>query len=158
MKKRILSLILVLVLIVSLVPVSVFAEEACTITIINQPSSTFVRRGGTATFTINATTNRGELKYIWVDTEKVNIDNLTSTSNKIFNLINDGNVAVNSAEGILGTESTLTLTNVSENMRIACIMYAVNGAYLIMGFLTGDNAILISDEVMLTLDTTEMTT
>ena len=81
MKKRILSLVLTLVLILSLVPapaIAVYDTAAvgdCTIT--SQPKDVTVNPGQTATFTIAATNpDSTNLKYLWFDADKVNIDDL----------------------------------------------------------------------------------
>ena len=76
MKKRILSLVLTLVLILSLVPapaIAVYDTAAvgdCTIT--SQPKDVTVNPGQTATFTVAATNpDSTNLKYLWFDADKV---------------------------------------------------------------------------------------
>lgn len=114
MKKRILSLLLVLVLIVSLVPTGAFAAGDTTIK--TQPKDVNVDVGDTATFTIEAENpNSDKLIYLWFDISKVNTDN-----------INDFGSFISEAEKAkLGDKATLSLTVTEDmdGMTVRCAVY-----------------------------------
>lgn len=117
MKKRVLSLFLVLVLLVSLVPTGAFAGLGDTI-IKTQPKDVSVDVGDTATFTIEAeNANSSDLKYLWFDISKVNTDN-----------INDFVSFIREAEKVqLGKDATLNLkvTADMDGMTVRCAVYYV---------------------------------
>ena len=87
MKKRIISLLMVALMLVSLVPMSVMAEsdwggiigggdstDKVTITFTEQPEDVTVAVGETATFTASAEASSAltkEIKYIWVDASDI---------------------------------------------------------------------------------------
>lgn len=123
MKKRILSLVLTLVLILSLVPapaIAVYDTAAvgdCTIT--SQPKDVTVNPGQTATFTVAATNpDSTNLKYLWFDADKVNVDDLD---------YKDLSAAIDKIKAAkLGEGKTLRLTNVTEKsdgLRVRCAVY-----------------------------------
>ena len=123
MKKRILSLVLTLVLILSLVPapaIAVYDTAAvgdCTIT--SQPKDVTVNPGQTATFTVAATNpDSTNLKYLWFDADKVNLADLD---------YKDLSAAIDKIKAAkLGEGKTLRLTNVTEEsdgLRVRCAVY-----------------------------------
>lgn len=119
MKKRILSLLLVLVLLVSLMPVGALAGLGDT-TIKTQPKDVSVDVGDTATFTIEAeNANSKDLKYIWFDISKVNTDNITSF----------GSFIDEAKKVMLGDKPTLELkvTADMDGMTIRCAVYYESG-------------------------------
>lgn len=116
MKKRLLSLALVLVMVFSLMPTSAFALGKTTIT--KQPVSTTVTAGDTAEFTISAINPEATkpLKYIWYDYNKVDSARvkLTKTLDEFLALF-DG--------ATLGTGTKLIISNAREKMDICCVVY-----------------------------------
>ena len=113
MKKRLLSLMLVVLMVITLVPVDVFALGSITIT--EQPKSITVKAGADAVFSIEAKADSTltTLNYIWVDTGEVNIDGIITLS-ALATLKN------------LGTEKKLILKNVTledDGKQICCIVY-----------------------------------
>ncbi|MBP3485039.1 MAG: S-layer homology domain-containing protein [Oscillospiraceae bacterium] len=116
MKKRVISFLMVVVLLTSLVPMGAFAAYG-DISIVSQPKDVSVDLGGTATFTIETSSPYGaDLKYCWVDIDQINTDNIISFSSFI-----------KEAEKVaLGTEKTLVMKNVTEDMdgmTIRCAAY-----------------------------------
>ena len=78
MKKRVISILMVVMLLASLVPTGAFAAFGDTI-IITQPKDVSVDVGDTAIFTIEASNpNSTNLKYLWFDAKQVNTDNINS--------------------------------------------------------------------------------
>ena len=76
MKKRLISILMVVVLLTSLVPMGAFAAFGDTV-ILTQPKDVSVDVGDTAIFTIEASNpNSTDLKYLWFDAEQVNTDNI----------------------------------------------------------------------------------
>ena len=119
MKKRILSLLIVLVLLVSLMPVGALAGLGDT-TIKTQPKDVSVDVGDTATFTIEAeNANSSDLKYIWFDISKVNTDNITSF----------GSFIDEAKKVMLSDKPTLELkvTSDMDGMTIRCAVYYESG-------------------------------
>ncbi len=123
MKKRVLSLALTVLMLFSLVPFQVFAVEHthaigdCTIT--TQPKDVTVDVGETAVFTVSATNaDSTNLKYIWFDADKVNVDDLD---------IKDLSAAIDKIKAAkLGEGKTLRITNVTaeqDGMRVRCAVY-----------------------------------
>ena len=114
MKKRIISLLLVALMLVSIAPFGAMAAGNTVIT--EQPSDVSVNVGETATFSIAATNpNSTDLKYLWFDAYKVNTNNislkdLSDTVDKI-------------KEAKLGEGQTLTVPNVQKDMSIRCAVY-----------------------------------
>lgn len=117
MKKRLLSLALVLVMVFSLMPVNAFADSILKdTTITKQPVSTTVQAGENAVFTISAINldAGSSLKYLWYDASKV------TTINKIATL----STFLEQFDGAkLGEGTTLTIFNAQENMSICCVVY-----------------------------------
>ena len=74
MKKRVISLVLVVMMLMTLFPVSAFASVGdCNI--VKQPVDAYVYQGETATFSIAATNpNSADLTYLWIDMEKIDAD------------------------------------------------------------------------------------
>ena len=116
MKKRVISLMMVIVLLMSLVPMGAFAAFGDT-AIITQPKDVIADIGDTVSFTIEAENkNSTNLKYIWFDIEKVNTDNINSFKS----FIDEAEKAA------LGKDKTLVLKNVTEDMdgmTVRCAVY-----------------------------------
>ncbi len=105
--KRILSFVLVVMMLVTLMPLSAFADHDITIT--QQPASQTVTEGSDAVFTVAATMkgifNDQNISYFWYRADQ-SLSEATA----------------------LGTGATLTLENVSadmDGMRIRCVVYHV---------------------------------
>ena len=116
MKKRLLSLALVLVMVFSLMPVNAFALGDTSI--IGQPTGVTVQAGGTAEFSITAINAKAEapLQYIWYDNSKVDDEKLLYTKSiDEFLALFDG--------AKFGTGSKLTITNAQETISIRCVVY-----------------------------------
>ena len=110
MKKRIISLLMVALMLVSLVPMSALAAGNTTIT--KQPSDKSAAVGETVTFEIAATNpNSTKLEYLWFDADKVNADKIS---------IADIKDVLEKAK--LGEGQTLTLT-AEQDMKIRCAVY-----------------------------------
>lgn len=123
MKKRIISLLIVALMLVSLVPMSVMAANNTTIT--KQPSNVSAAIGETVTFEIAATnTNSTNLEYLWFDADeaqKENID-LSDLSSDIKNKLI---ISKLKAEGVkLGEGQTLELV-AERDMNIRCVVYYI---------------------------------
>lgn len=113
MKKRIISLLMVALMLVSLVPMSVMAANNTTIT--KQPSNVSAAIGETVTFEIAATnTNSTNLEYLWFDADKVNADDIDLSNIK--NTIDEIKAAK------LGEGQKLTL-DAEHDMKIRCAVY-----------------------------------
>lgn len=113
MKKRIISLLMVALMLVSLVPMSVMAANNTTIT--KQPSNVSAAIGETVTFEIAATnTNSTNLEYLWFDADKVNADDIDLSNIK--NTIDEIKAAK------LGEGQTLTRV-AEQDMKIRCAVY-----------------------------------
>ena len=114
MKKRLLSLALVLIMVFSLMPVNAFAANDTTIT--KQPESTTVQAGENAVFTISAINLKAgsSLKYLWYDASKV-------TTIKEYGTLSTFLAQFDGAK--LGEGTTLTIFNAQENMSICCVVY-----------------------------------
>lgn len=113
MKKRIISLLMVALMLVSLVPMSALAAGNTTIT--KQPSDKSAAVGETVTFEIAATNpNSTKLEYLWFDADKVNADDIDLSNIK--NTIDEIKAAK------LGEGQTLTLT-AEQDMKIRCAVY-----------------------------------
>lgn len=110
MKKRIISLLMVALMLVSLVPMGAMAAGNTTIT--KQPSDKSAAVGETVTFEIAATNpNSTKLEYLWFDADKVNADKIS---------IADIKDVLEKAK--LGEGQTLTLT-AEQDMKIRCAVY-----------------------------------
>lgn len=114
MKKRIISLLLVTLMLVSIAPFGAMAAGNTVIT--EQPSDVSVNAGETATFSIAATNpNSTDLKYLWFDADEVNTNNISLKDlSDIINKIK---------EAKLGEGQTLTVPNVQKDMSIRCAVY-----------------------------------
>lgn len=111
MKKRIISLLLVALMLVSIAPFGAMAAGNTVIT--EQPSDVSVNVGETATFSIAATNpNSTDLKYLWFDADEINTNNIS-----LKDLID----TIDKAK--LGEEQVLTLTDVQQSMSIRCAVY-----------------------------------
>ncbi len=141
MKKRILSLALVLVMVFSLMP-SAFALGGTTITA--QPSSLTVRVGETATFSIAATNSEAKkpLQYVWYNPDKVNVD--INTISKL--------LSGTTFEGYLGEGQYLVLNNVQETINIRCAVYWVDKGSIISS-VSVPKDLALSNTATLTVDT-----
>ena len=151
MKKRVISLILAVMMIVTLFPVSAFAMKNA-VTITSQPQSMTVRPGETATFTVSATGGGDHLFYLWFDADltpvewlqkiaedcetKISLDpgkkgtiGVSTIAAKYgIQLFNYYNEHPEIERAILGGEfepdkesSTLTINNAQKTMHIQCI-------------------------------------
>lgn len=161
MKKRVLSMILVIVLIVSLVPVNVYASviddffdllpdlSAVTVNITQEPVNVFARVGDTVSFTMTATAdpNVDDVNYIWVDADKITKEYLDSIEVKVTNAVGDKNIIDNLKDSALGTGQTLTL-KVDKAMNICCVAYVLELQSKILYFGLG-----VSEEVHVYIDT-----
>ncbi len=113
MKKRIISLLMVALMLVSLVPMGALAAGNTTIT--KQPSDKSAAVGETVTFEIAATNpNSTNLEYLWFDADKVNADDIDLSNIK--NTIDEIKAAK------LGEGQTLTRT-AEQDMKIRCAVY-----------------------------------
>lgn len=118
MKKRIISLVLVVMMLVSLVPTGALAAGSGT-TITQQPTDASADIGGSAEFSVNAENpNSTELKYLWFDADKVNTNDID---------FSDIKGTIDKLEAAkLGEERVLRLTNIEEKMdglRVRCAVY-----------------------------------
>ena len=116
MKKRVISLTMVIVLLMSLVPMGAFAAIGDTV-IITQPKDVSADVGNTVSFTIKAENpNSTKLKYLWFDAKQVNTDNINSFASFI----------AEAEKAKLGDKETLTLKNITEDMdgmTVRCAVY-----------------------------------
>lgn len=142
MKKRIISLLLVALMLVSIAPFGAMAAGNTVIT--EQPSDVSVNAGETATFSIAATNpNSTDLKYLWFDADEVNTNNislkdLSDTVDKI-------------KEAKLGEGQTLTVPNVQKDMSIRCAVY-YESVKTILGYkVTVPTDLVFSNTVKLTV-------
>ena len=104
MKKRVLSLVLVAVMLLTLVPFSAFAIGGTTIT--KQPVDAYVNIGDTAKFTIDATnSNTSSLEFVWLDASKIDVEDI-SVNESLSSLL----------EAKAGEGKTFTVINVTEDM------------------------------------------
>ncbi len=115
MKKRVISIIMVAVLLMTLVPFGAFAELGGTV-IETQPKDVSADIGDTVSFTIEASNpNSSNLKYLWFDSSKVNTNSI------------DGGTFIKDLEKAkLGTEKTLTIYRVTEaedGLTVRCAVY-----------------------------------
>ena len=116
MKKRVLSLVLVAVMLLTLVPFSAFAESG--ISIREQPVDAYVDEGHNAEFSITAT-GSDRIRYAWIDKDQ----------------LGDGDIdAIKIAEKItvlekikLGSASKLVLTpdKYEDGMDLVCVVYVI---------------------------------
>lgn len=124
MKKRIISLLMVALMLVSLVPMSALAAGNTTIT--KQPSDKSAAVGETVTFEIAATNpNSTKLEYLWFDADKVNADDIDLSNIK--NTIDEIKAAK------LGEGQKLTRV-AEQDMKIRCAVY-YNEAKTFLGIL-----------------------
>lgn len=123
MKKRIISLLMVALMLVSLVPMSALAAGNTTIT--KQPSDKSAAVGETVTFEIAATNpNSTNLEYLWFDADKAQKENidLSDLSSDIKNKLI---ISKLKAEGVkLGEGQTLELV-AERDMNIRCVVYYI---------------------------------
>ena len=114
MKKRIISLLLVALMLVSIAPFGAMALGNTIIT--EQPSDVSVNVGETATFSIAATNpNSTDLKYLWFDADEINTNNISLKD------LRDTIDKIKKAK--LGEEQVLTLTDVRQSISIRCAVY-----------------------------------
>ncbi len=145
MKKRIISLLMVVLLFVSLVPTGALAESRAlsgvTVTFTSQPTDVTVRVGDTAIFTATAeadATLSKDMKYLWLDSTDVD-PNADLSFMDIVDLI---------AKSV-GKEKTLVLESVTaadNGNKYKCIAYCSALAGLNKGF-----GYAVSNEVTLTV-------
>lgn len=125
MKKRIISLLMVALMLVSLVPMGALAAGNTTIT--KQPSNKSAAVGETVTFEIAATNpNSTDLEYLWFDADKVNIDDIDLSKinqSKIMLSINIVKFKAVEIEGVKTDKGkTLTVT-ADKDMNICCAVF-----------------------------------
>lgn len=125
MKKRIISLLMVALMLVSLVPMGALAAGNTTIT--KQPSDKSAAVGETVTFEIAATNpNSTDLEYLWFDADKVNIDDIDLSKinqSKIMLSINIVKFKAVEIEGVKTDKGkTLTVT-ADKDMNICCAVF-----------------------------------
>ena len=116
MKKRVISLMMVIVLLMSLVPMGAFAAIGDTV-ILTQPKDVSADVGDTVSFTIEAESPNGtDLKYLWFDAKQVNIDNIKNNPKSFLSEV---------AKAKLGDKQTLTLkvTEDMDGMTVRCAVY-----------------------------------
>ncbi len=145
MKKRIISLLMVVLLFVSLVPTGALAQSRAlsdvTVTFTSQPTDVTVRVGDTATFTATAkadATLSKDVKYVWVNSTDVDSGS-DLTAAKILKLLANA----------VGNEQELKLTSVTADdngNKYKCIAYcgALVGLSKSFGY-------AVSNEVTLTV-------
>ena len=133
MKKRIISLLMVALMLVSLVPMSAFAvdigdtidsTDKVTITFTEQPEDVTVAVGETATFTASAEASpalTNDIKYIWVDASDIDS---SDTNIYILKLL-----AVVKGEGATYTISAVSADD--NGMQLKCVAYC--GSLSILG-------------------------
>ena len=125
MKKRIISLLMVALMLVSLVPMGAFAVDIgdiigggdrVTITFTEQPKDVTVAVGQTATFTASAEASSAltkEIKYLWVDASKIGSS--------------DNNIDIPKLlKAMKGQGATYTISAVSADdngMQLKCVVY-----------------------------------
>ena len=115
MKKRLISILMVVVLLTSLVPMGAFAAIGDTV-ILTQPKDVSADVGDTVSFTIEAESPNGtNLKYLWFDAKQVNTDNINSYNSFLSEV----------AKAKLGDKQTLTLkvTEDMDGMTVRCAVY-----------------------------------
>ena len=115
MKKRLISILMVVVLLTSLVPMGAFAAIGDTV-ILTQPKDVSADVGDTVSFTIEAESPNGtDMKYLWFDAKQVNTDNINSYAS----LLSEAEKAK------LGDKQTLTLkvTEDMDGMTVRCAVY-----------------------------------
>lgn len=136
MKKRIISFALVVLMLVTLVPFSAFAATGDNINITKQPVDAYVDEGQTATFKITASTlNNNNLKFIWVDADKINTDNITDITTFLAAL----------GDGKLGEGTELKINNVTndmDGMTLACVVYYFK-YYVVIGDIEVSNTVTL---------------
>ena len=142
MKKRIISLLLVALMLVSIAPFGAMAAGNTIIT--EQPSDVSVNVGETATFSIAATNpNSTDLKYLWFDADEINTNNislkdLSDTVDKI-------------KEAKLGEGQTLTVPNVQKDMSIRCAVYYESEKTILGYTVTVPTDLVFSNKATLTV-------
>ena len=141
MKKRIISLLMVALMLVSLVPMGALAAGNTTIT--KQPSDKSAAVGETVTFEIAATNpNSTKLEYLWFDADKVNADDIDLSNIK--NTIDEIKAAK------LGEGQTLTRV-AEQDMKIRCAVY-YNEAKTFLGITVNvPKDLALSNTVILTV-------
>ena len=142
MKKRVISLILAVLMVVTLLPVSAFALRS-SITITSQPSSITVRPGDSATFSISAVNSGDYMYYVWYDADKMPVSKLQSIASKyehnsavgitdlwFWDVAELTPIITTLGDAVLGYDfspnkesSTLTLSNVSSAKTIQCLIF-----------------------------------
>ena len=143
MKKRIISLLMVALMLVSLVPMGALALNNDSITFSEQPKSVTVKVGESATFSASAESSTllsKDIKYLWIDATEIGNDGKLSLSDilKIAKLLP------------LPEGETYTINNVTEadnGKKFKCIAYC--GELSLSG--SKDLAYKISDAATLTV-------
>ena len=133
MKKRVISLMMVIVLLMSLVPMGAFAAIGDTV-ILTQPKDVTADIGDTVSFTIEASNpDSTALEYYWFDTSKIDPSS-----------VDKDNVRSQLKEAKIGEGKTLVLKSVTEDMdgmTVCCAVFYVK--YLIArGFVLSETATL----------------
>lgn len=123
MKKRIISLLMVALMLVSLVPMGALAAGNTTIT--KQPSDKSAAVGETVTFEIAATNpNSTDLEYLWFDADEAQKENI-DISDLSSDIKNKLIISKLKAEGVkLGEGQTLELV-AERDMNIRCVVYYI---------------------------------
>lgn len=125
MKKRIISLLMVALMLVSLVPMSALAAGNTTIT--KQPSDKSAAVGETVTFEIAATNpNSTDLEYLWFDADKVNIDDIDLSKinqSKIMLSINIVKFKAVEIEGVKTDKGKTLTVPADKDMNICCAVF-----------------------------------
>ena len=142
MKKRIISLLLVALMLVSIAPFGAMAAGNTVIT--EQPSDVSVNVGETATFSIAATNpNSTDLKYLWFDADEINTNNISLKD------LRDTIDKIKKAK--LGEEQVLTLTDVRQSMSIRCAVYYESEKTILGYTVTVPTDLVFSKTVKLTV-------
>lgn len=135
MKKRALSIVLIVVLIMTLIPMGAFAAgfdwggliddifgSSAKVEITKQPTNLTVKAGDTATFTCEAESTDGDsskLEYFWVDADVVDASNLSA-----FEILDLKNLVLEDSDGT--GELSFTASVDHNGMHIRCIVVNIN--------------------------------
>ena len=133
MKKRLISILMVVVLLTSLVPMGAFAAFGDTV-ILTQPKDVSADVGDTVSFTIEASNpDSTDLKYYWFDTSKIDPSS-----------VDKDNVRSLLEEAKIGEGKTLVIKNVTEDMdgmTVCCAVFYVK-YFVARGFVLSETATL----------------
>ncbi len=153
MKKRIISIVLAILMIVSILPVSAFAETAMKykITFLQAPESLTIHPGEDVTLTAAASAGGDYLYYLWFDPDMIDVNMFIDMADKCVDS-KKGTVSASTVVFRYGTKllkyyndnpeleyaildgeltpnepsTTLTMTNVTESRRIQCLAFTCN--------------------------------